>query len=78
MKNALKNLISRAQKLFDTYKQELLNDLPQEFGIQVDDVIDYKIEGNGVETGIIISGQKRYRYEITSDKTALDELKNEN
>lgn len=70
----MKKLINRTKVLFDAYKRDLLNDLPQEFDISVDDVIDYKISGNGVETGIIISGQKRYRYTINESKKLLDEI----
>ncbi|NEZ65659.1 hypothetical protein D0962_23365 [Leptolyngbyaceae cyanobacterium CCMR0082] len=62
-------------ELTDSYKRQLLQDLPQEFvGIQVDDVVDFKTEDDGTETGIIISGDKRYRYRIDDNQKILEEI----
>ena len=72
-KNALLRIINQLRRLLDGYKQELLDDLPDTFNIPVDDVIDYK-DVDGVETGIIISGQKRYRYTIDESQKLLDEI----
>ncbi|WP_163666924.1 hypothetical protein [Adonisia turfae] len=71
----LRAIIKRLMELTDSYKRQLLQDLPQEFvGIQVDDVVDFKTEDDGTETGIIISGDKRYRYRIDDNQKILEEI----
>ena len=70
----LRAIVKRLIELTDSYKRQLLQDLPQEFDIQIDDVMDFKTEDDGTETGIIISGNKRYRYRIDDNQKILDEV----
>lgn len=64
MKKPIAKLLEKLIKFADLYRRDLMRDLPKEFGMVVDDVQNYQVD-KGIETGVIISGKKRFGYRIT-------------
>ena len=64
MKKTVAKLLAKLIKASDLYRRALMRDLPKEFDMAVDDVQNYQVD-KGIETGVIISGKKRFGYRIT-------------
>ena len=65
MKKTVAKLLTKLIKASDLYRRDLMRDLPKEFDMAVDDVQNYQAD-KGIETGVIISGEKKFGYRITS------------
>jgi len=73
MKGRLKGLVARLKNEKESFDRELKIDMQELFNIPVKQVLDYKMSDDE-ETGVIVSGDKRYRFKIGLETKELQEI----
>lgn len=72
-KGRLKGLVSRLKGQKESFDRELKVDMQELFNIPVSQVLEYAMTENE-ETGIIVSGDKQYRFKIGLETKELQEI----